>query len=71
MTQKEAILKYLQSGNSITGLEALRLFGTMKLATRISELRRDGIEIMHQMVNRNDKWVAKYFIIPEVSSETL
>lgn len=65
MSQNDAILEYLKQGHTLTGLEALHKFGTMKLATRISELRRDGAEIMHQMVNRGDKWVAKYFIIQE------
>ena len=59
-TQKENILAYLKAGHSLTGLEALQLFGTMKLATRISELRSEGHDILHQMVNRNGKWVAKY-----------
>jgi hypothetical protein len=45
MTQNEAILNYLKQGYSLTGLGALRLFGTMKISTRISELKREGYEI--------------------------
>ena len=68
MSQSELILDYLKRGNTLTGLEALNLFGTMKLSTRVSELRQEGHEILHQMVRRNNKWVAKYFIIPEGAS---
>lgn len=63
ISQKEAVLAYLKSGKSLTGLEALQKFGTMKLSTRVSELRQEGYDILHQMVNRNDKWVAKYFML--------
>lgn len=64
MGQKENILQFLFDGNSLTGLEALRKFGTMKLSTRVSELRALGFDIQHQMVQRNNKWVAKYFMAP-------
>lgn len=40
--QKKAILELLQKGEVLTGLKALRLAGTMKLATRIGELQRQG-----------------------------
>jgi hypothetical protein len=59
------ILDYLKTGATLTGLEALNKFGTMKLSTRISELRADGHDILHQMINRNDKWIAKYFFNPD------
>ena len=65
MGQKERILKYLKCGKSLTGMEALVMFGTMKLAKRISELRQEGHDIMHQMINRNNKWIARYFIMTE------
>ena len=37
-SQKERILAYLQDGGCLTPLDALKKVGTMKLATRISEL---------------------------------
>ena len=40
--QKVAILDLLKKGEVLTGLKALRLVGTMKLATRIGELERQG-----------------------------
>lgn len=41
-TQKKLILEALKKGETLTGLKALRIAGTMKLATRIGELERAG-----------------------------
>ncbi len=43
--QKMAIVNLLKKGEVLTGLKALRLVGTMKLATRIGELQRQGYVI--------------------------
>jgi len=40
--QKEAIAEYIMLGLPLDGMEALKLFGTMKLSTRIGELEREG-----------------------------
>lgn len=51
MTQREAIIEYIEDFGSITPLEAFADLGITKLATRISEMRKDGmqfkIEIEH------------------------
>lgn len=44
-TQKEMILQYMKDNGSITPVDALREFGCMRLAPRISDLKDDGIEI--------------------------
>jgi hypothetical protein len=44
MTQREAILQYIQEFGSITPMEAFADLGITKLATRISEMRRDGMK---------------------------
>lgn len=44
-TQAKQILDYLESGHSITPLDALRLFGCFRLSARIYELRAIGVEI--------------------------
>lgn len=38
-SQNRKIRKYLESGKCITSLEALNLFGCMRLASRIWDLR--------------------------------
>ena len=65
MTQRDAIIEYIETFGSITPLEAFADLGITKLATRISEMRRAGmrfnIEII-QTQNRYGKTVhyAKY-----------
>lgn len=48
-TQRLRIMKHLQQYGSITSLEALREYGIMRLASRISELRKRGEKIERSM----------------------
>ena len=49
-TQCELILRYMDEHGSITSLEALKYFGCMRLASRISDLRKQGYLIVRYMV---------------------
>ena len=49
-TQAQRILDYMREFESITQLEALRDLGCMRLASRISELRRQGHNITSERV---------------------
>lgn len=42
MSQNSEILHHLETGKTITALEAQKMFGTMRLAARIEELRSAG-----------------------------
>ena len=42
MTQREAIIDYITEFGSITPMQAFADLGVTKLATRISEMRKDG-----------------------------
>ena len=44
-TQCEKVLEYMQTFGSITQIDALRDIGCMRLASRISDLRQQGIAI--------------------------
>ena len=46
MSQSERILYFLSEGNTITPLEALRMFNCFRLASRIAELRSEGYDII-------------------------
>lgn len=61
-TQTEQILEYLQKGNSITPLEALNLFGCLRLGARIWDIKNKlGIPVNSKMVKLgNGKSVAEY-----------
>ena len=45
-TQNERIIKYMLDFGSITQLEALSDLGVMRLASRISDLRKQGYSII-------------------------
>jgi len=59
MTQHESIVKRLRKGWT-TGLDALQTCGTMKLATRVSELRRAGYDIQDRWHEVNGKRFKAY-----------
>ncbi len=62
-TQHAMILSILQRGESLTGLEALERVGTMKLASRVSELRRAGYDIKSEtIITQTGKRVSQYWI---------
>jgi hypothetical protein len=44
-THKRLIREHLLNGGSITALEALREYGCYRLASRISDLRQEGMNI--------------------------
>jgi hypothetical protein len=68
MSQKERILQHLESGNTITSLEAYQELGITQLAARIFELKAEGIPILSEQIkvtNRFDEecTVSRYFLM--------
>jgi hypothetical protein len=60
-TQCDMIANWLRMGYSITSLEALRLFGCMRLASRICDLRERGMNINTCRIKTNTgKYVTEY-----------
>ena len=49
MTQHNLITAHIDTFGSITPFEAFSEYGITKLATRVSELRRDGEQIVGEM----------------------
>ena len=58
MTQQQMILKALKRW--ISPLDALREAGTMKLATRVGELRQAGYKIQDRWIEANGKRFKTY-----------
>lgn len=56
MTQREQIIDYLHQFGSITPMEAFADLGITKLATRISEMRRDGKEFKIESVKSTNRF---------------
>lgn len=50
------ILQHMKDHGSITGLEAIQLYGCQRLAARISDLRKDGIAIKSERVTGKDRY---------------
>ena len=64
MTQKEKVATYLKSGKSLTPIQALTKFGTLRLAAIIFKLKAEGLKIKTEILNvgtkKKPKNVAKY-----------
>ena len=50
MTQQETILDYIYRFGSITPMQAFADLGITKLATRVSEMKKDGITLKHESI---------------------
>lgn len=64
-SQNKEILKYLQRGNKLTQLQALNMFGCLRLGARSFDLRKAGHNIHTEMitVGEHKKRVAEYSYI--------
>ena len=58
-SQCERIIKYLNEFGSITQLEALQDLGIMRLASRISELRKSGVGIVSTKIEVKNRYGEK------------
>ena len=65
-SQASQIAAYMMQGNKITPLEALNLFGSLRLSAVIFVLHERGYKIQVERVKTSTgKWVAQYWINPE------
>jgi predicted phosphoadenosine phosphosulfate sulfurtransferase len=58
--QRKGLWLYHYQGNSITPLEALKMFGIFRLADVVFKLKKDGINIKTEIVKDGNKHYAKY-----------
>ena len=62
-SQTDRILEYLLAGNSITSLEAINLFGCIRLASRISDIKARGYLVYSEFITTpTDKKVKRYYL---------
>ena len=66
-SQIDRILAVLESGGTLTALDALENFGCSRLASRISDLKRQGYPVTSRMVQRRNRYgrlcrVAEYYM---------
>lgn len=56
MTQNDRILRHLRDYGSISSMEAVQEYGIMRLASRISDLKKAGIPIYREMVTGKNRY---------------
>ena len=66
-SQIDQILAVLESGGTLTALDAFEDFGCSRLASRISDLKRQGYPVASRMVQRRNRYdrlcrVAEYYM---------
>ena len=62
-TQCHQILAYLKTGQRLTSLDALNLFGCMRLASRINDLKNLKIPVCRDLIRtKSGKRVAEYYL---------
>ncbi|HAA07557.1 MULTISPECIES: helix-turn-helix domain-containing protein [Acinetobacter] len=69
-TQLEQILEHLKQGQSITQMDAIRLFNCYRLSAIIEKLRRQGYDIVTHR-ERNHSGIgthARYELIKQVAA---
>jgi hypothetical protein len=63
MSQNKQIADYLNKGKKLTTLDALSKFGCFRLASRINDLRNEGMNIVTKTIKLdNNKQIAQYSI---------
>lgn len=59
-SQNKQILNHLESGKTITPIDALNLFGCFRLGARIHDLKSEGYDIKTEIKVVNGKRFAEY-----------
>lgn len=72
-SQREKIASYLKQGRGLTQMQALDKFGCARLASRIADLRADGMPIKTDMIPVKTRsgvvYVARYKLEIEILTE--
>jgi len=56
MTEKEMLLDYLQNVGPLTSAQWFYEAGSLKLTTRVSELRSEGYTIFQRRIKKPNRW---------------
>ena len=64
LTQRDKLIKRLRKG-WCSGVEALFSCGSMKLATRVGELRQAGYKIQDRWIEANGKRFKSYRLVKD------
>lgn len=56
MIQTEKVMRHMRDFGEITSLEAMQEYGIMRLASRISDLKKAGVKINKRMVKAKNRY---------------
>ena len=70
-SQNQRILEYLRSGQRITGLDALLLFGCIRMARVAGDLKADGEDVRDRWIKTPSGKRVKEYWIPLSDQDTL
>lgn len=59
-SQNVKILKHLMNRKTLNPIQAMTMFGCMRLAARIKNLRNAGYVIISETINKNGKRFSQY-----------
>ncbi len=62
LTQKQSVRIHLEKGLTITPLEALHYYGCFRLADVIFKLKKEGLDIVSNIIDDNGKQFAEYHL---------
>ena len=72
ITQCDRILRHMKDYGSITSLEAMNEYGIMRLASRINDLRAQGIAIVSEVkTGKNRYGEDTHFAVYKLKEETV
>ena len=72
ITQCERILRHMKDYGSISSLEAMNEYGIMRLASRINDLRAQGIAIVSEVkTGKNRYGEDTHFAVYKLKEETV
>ncbi len=61
-SQAESILRHLRRRGTITPIEALQHYGCFRLAARVHDLRKRGIDVKVRQKKGTDATYAEYYL---------
>ena len=70
-TQKAQVRRHLLDGKTITQLEALQLFKSLRLSAIIFDLRKEGLEITMERIQVSPRKRCGMYFIPKNKLEEL
>ena len=61
LTQCEKIMQHIKEHGSITAIEAVTEYGIMRLASRITDLKKQGVPIVAEIVPGKNRYGEKIY----------